>query len=206
MPDDRDPRDRNFEAGFAATRAWATEHGRDPWPLIYRLAFAALTESGGRVYANAGAAFTAETQWSAGMPPDKRAGVAAVLASSLRLPHDAVGRNGGSTGWLQQLSRDYVTAALNASWGWGSIPETMDVAKSTRMFLDALTVTDDPVYVPSAGAPVRLSDPIAADVLRVQRPLYSEAASGNYGAERVAQAKRLVDTWHPSWFTDGGSL
>lgn len=199
-----DPRDRNFAVAFDVVRVYAAERAMDPKPLLYRVAFAALTESGGRVYANAGEAFTEDTPWSQGLTAEKRAQIAEVLRGSLDYPHDAVGKNGGSTGWLQQLSREYVKAALGASWGWGTIAETMDVATSTRMFLSALKVTGDPVYVTADGPRVTLTSSIAADVLRVQRPLLSEVQSGNYSADQVARAKRLVDNWTGTNFEDGG--
>ncbi|HST49174.1 LysM peptidoglycan-binding domain-containing protein [Jatrophihabitans sp.] len=70
----------------------------------------ALTESGLRMYANA-------------HNPE-----------SLRLPHDAVGRDHGSVGLFQQQ----VGGAVNSTANWGTTAELMDAEISTRKFLDAL--------------------------------------------------------------------
>jgi LysM repeat protein len=74
----------------------------------------ALTESGLRMYANA-------------HNPE-----------SLRLPHDAVGRDHGSVGLFQQQ----VGGAVNSTANWGTTAELMDPEISTRKFLDALLRLD----------------------------------------------------------------
>jgi LysM domain len=74
----------------------------------------ALTESGLRMYANAN-------------NPD-----------SLRLPHDAVGRDHGSVGLFQQQ----VGGAANSTANWGTTAALMDPEISTRKFLDALLRID----------------------------------------------------------------
>lgn len=53
---------------------------------------------------------------------------------SLRLPHDAVGRDHGSVGLFQQQ----VGGAVNSTADWGTTAELMDPVISTRKFLDAL--------------------------------------------------------------------
>lgn len=45
---------------------------------------------------------------------------------------------------------------------------------------------------------MRLSDPIAADVLRVQQPLADEAESDNYGPANVAIARALAARFAPA--------
>lgn len=70
----------------------------------------ALTESGLRMYANVN------------------------NPESLRLPHDAVGRDHGSVGLFQQQ----VGGAVNSTANWGSTAELMDPEISARKFLDAL--------------------------------------------------------------------
>jgi hypothetical protein len=171
--------------------------------------FAILTESGGLIYGNDGKAFHPDpAQRRPGWDKDDQGkplptGVLAdcyrVLRTSLAYPHDAVGNNGGSTGILQQLSQDYVGARFpGKTWGWGALADTMDVGKACRMFLAALIVTSDGTYQ------AMNFDPIAADVLRVQRPLLSEASSGNYGPARVGAARHLVDNWDGNYFLPGG--
>jgi hypothetical protein len=74
----------------------------------------------------------------------------------------------------------------------------MVVATSVLRMLDSelFRVTDDPVY--RVGSQSRtLSDPIAADVLRVQQPLLSEAMSSNYDADQVEIARRIVIEFAP---------
>jgi hypothetical protein len=74
----------------------------------------ALTESGLRMYANVN------------------------NPESLRLPHDAVGRDHGSVGLFQQQ----VGGAVNSTANWGTTAELMDPEISTRKFLDALLRLD----------------------------------------------------------------
>ena len=184
-------------------RAWSAERGVDPLPVLYRLVFAVMSESGGLVYANDGRAFRDDAEqvrpgWAEGVPLEQRARIRAALAPSMDIPHDAVGNNGGSTGILQQLSQDYVAARFpGKTWGWGTLGQTMDIPVACRMFLDKVRVTSDRSY---RGM---VFDPIAADVLRVQQPLVSESSSSNYGLARVAEAKRIVDQWSPTYFTGG---
>jgi LysM repeat protein len=71
---------------------------------------AALTESGLWMYANAN------------------------NPHSLQLPHDRVGSDHGSVGLFQQQ----VGGAKNSTANWGTTDELMNVATSTRKFLDAL--------------------------------------------------------------------
>ena len=186
--------DRNFRAALAVAPGRAEAE---------RLAFGIWTESRGYVYANDGR----NTSNSPGVTP----AIAAILRRSLDLPHDQVGSNGRSTGPLQQLSSDVGGA-------WGDMAGTMDPAESSRRFLDALTVTDNPVYsgilltpTGSRRVDITLSSPVAADVLRVQQPLADEAQSSNYGAAQVAIALEITDrfyapppaNWWPAWFTQG---
>jgi hypothetical protein len=155
--------------------------------------FALLTESNGRNLGNDGR----NTSNSPGVTPS----VAALLRRSVdpvwlaanNLQIDGVGSNGRSTGVLQQLSRD-------VGGSWGTMQETLRPADAARMFLAKLVVTNDSVYtgwnVTQSGqrewVEVQLSSPIAADVLRVQQPLASEARSSNYGPAHVAEAKALA--------------
>lgn len=155
-----------------------------------RLAFAIWTESRGYVYANDGT----NTSHSPSVTPQ----VAAVLRTSLDLPHHKVGSNGRSTGPLQQTSSE-------VGGGWGSMAGTMDPAISAGRFLGVLEVTARASYTGRLLTPtgsemvtIDLSDPIAADVLRVQQPLASEAQSSNYGAAQVAIAKDIVDLLLPA--------
>lgn len=172
----------------------------DAVPVLYRLVFAVMSESGGLVYANDGRAFRDDAEqvrpgWAEGVPLEQRARIRAALAPSMDIPHDAVGNNGGSTGILQQLSQDYVAARFpGKTWGWGSLADTMDIEKACRMFLDRVRVTNDGSYRSLTF------DPIAADVLRVQQPLISEQSGGGYSAARVAAAKDIVDRWGPAYF------
>ena len=200
----------------------------DAVPVLYRLVFAVMSESGGLQYASLGAAFPASAAeatrtwegyprgespwtWEDGKPiPEldvtteagraRRAAIRAALSESTTFPHDAVGNNGLSTGILQQISQDAVAARYpGKTWGWGSLAQTMDIEKACRMFLDRVRVTNDRTYRSM------VFDPIAADVLRVQQPLVSESSSANYSAARVAEAKRIVDQWGPAFFTGGAS-
>ena len=200
-----DPRDLNFAGVIATVKEWAAEHDVSPTAHLLRTVFAVFTETGGYIYANRGEAFTTDTQWSREMPPEQRARVVAILKGSLAFDHDKVGRNGGSTGILQQLSRQYVQAALGGGWGWGTIADTMHVRTAARMFVNAVRVTGDTVYVAADGARITLSHSIAADVLRVQRPLASEAKSSNYDAAQVARARHLVEHWRSDYFTNPGA-
>src|SRR6478609_1467526 len=169
--------ERNLRAALSVTS--------DPDQRV-RLAFGIWTESRGLIYANNGA----NTSHSPGF--DTHPEWPAILRRSLDLPHDAVGSNGRSTGMLQQISSD-------VGGGWGDMAGTMDPATSARRFLAALVVTDNPVYSGTLLTPtgsrqvdITLSSPIAADVLRVQRPLADEAQSDNYGASQVAIAQQIV--------------
>ena len=169
--------ERNLRAALAVTGSPAER---------VRLAFAIWTESKGLIYANDGRntsnspGFGTHPQWPA------------ILRRSLAIQHNAVGSNGRSTGMLQQISDD-------VGGGWGDMAGTMDPATSARRFLAALKVTDNPVYsgillTPSGSkrVDIRLSSPIAADVLRVQKPLASEAESSNYNADQVRVATEIV--------------
>lgn len=167
--------ERNLRAALSVT---------DDQAQLLRLAFAVWSESSGLIYANDGR----NTSRSQGVTPE----VAAILRRSLELPHDAVGSNGRSTGMLQQLSSDVGGA-------WGDMAGTMDPATSARRFLQRLRVTDNSRYegrlqtsTGSRPVTVQLSDPIAADVLRVQQPLAAEAESTNYGPEAVRIAREIV--------------
>jgi len=186
--------ENNFRAAMTAGKSRAEAE---------RLAFGAWTESRGYNYANDGR----NTSNSPGVTP----AIAAILRRSLDIPHDMVGSNGRSTGILQQTSSDVGGA-------WGDMAGTMDPATAARRFLDALTVTDNPVYsgilltpTGSRRVDITLSSPVAADVLRVQQPLADEAQSSNYGAAQVAIALEITDqfyhpapaNWWPAWFTQG---
>jgi hypothetical protein len=106
---------------------------------------------------------------------------------------------------LQQISDD-------VGGGWGSMAGTMDPATSARRFLAALRVTNNPIYAGWLLTPtgrewvkVELSDPIAADVLRVQQPLANEARSSNYDASQVTVARAIVAQLFPpsnDWIID----
>lgn len=157
-----------------------------------RLAFAILTESGGRVSANDGR----NTSESPGF--DEHPEWPGILRRSLSLPHDGIGSNGRSTGILQQTSSD-------VGGVWGDMAGTMDPATAAERFLRVLVVTNNPLFVgyletPKGRVPVTiaLSSPIAADVLRVQQPLASEARSENYGAANVAKAIELAALFAPN--------
>lgn len=182
--------ERNLRAALEVTN--------DP-AMRVRLAFAVWTESRALITANGGLntshspGFDTHPQWPA------------ILRRSLELPHDAVGNNGRSTGMLQQISDD-------VGGGWGSMAGTMDPATSARRFLAALRVTDNPIYAGWLLTPtgrewvkVELSDPIAADVLRVQQPLANEARSSNYDASQVTVARAIVAQLFPpsnDWIID----
>ena len=176
---------------------------------MYRLVFAVMSESSGLIYANDGKAFHPDPAqrrpgWDKDdkgnpLPADVLDACYRALRASLAYEHDAVGNNGGSTGILQQLSQDYVSQRFPGSkWGWGTLADTMDIPKACGMFLSRLIPSNDGVYQGMTF------DPIAADVLRVQQPLMTEAASGNYSATRVAAAKHIVDNWGPTYFLPGG--
>ncbi len=181
----------------------------DPVPYLDRLALGLLTESyGGYCLANDG------TWYEPGTHPEisdeTRERVYQTLRVSLTLPHDVPvinGRvaysHGRSTGPLQQISREAVRALTpGASWGWGSISDTLNPALAALMFVAAVRVTTNPVYT-AGGASLALSDPIAADVLRVQQPPMESAKSGNYSAAQVALARRIA-RGGPRFFSDGG--
>ncbi len=167
--------ERNLRAALAITEN-ADERAR--------LAFAIWTESRALILANDGT----NTSKSTGVDDAVRV----VLRRSLDIPHDAVGSNGRSTGMLQQISSD-------VGGGWGDMAGTMNPAESARRFLAALRVTSDAQFAGTLQTPtgsrrvlVQLSDPIAADVLRVQQPLADEAESSNYNASQVAIAHEIV--------------
>ncbi len=167
-------------ANFKAALSVATNQAE-----LERLAFAIWSESAGYIYANDGSnssrspGFDTHPQWPA------------ILRRSLNIPHNKVGSNGRSTGMLQQISSD-------VGGGWGDMAGTMDPATSARRFLNALRVTDDPIYegilqTPTGSRPVSVVlTPIAADVLRVQQPLADEAQSSNYSASQVQIAKEIA--------------
>ena len=182
--------------------------GVAPWGYMRRLVFAVLTESTGLIHANDGLAFHPDPAvrrpgWDRDdngnlLPANVIANCYRVLRTSLAYGHDAVGNNGGSTGVLQQLSQDYVGARFpGKTWGWGTLADTMDIPTACGMFLSRVVVTSNRSY---QGMDF---DPIAADVLRVQQPLLSEASSGNYGPAKVAEANAIVDNWGPEYFTKG---
>jgi hypothetical protein len=192
-------RQRNFQKVIDTCRDWCKARNIDPWQHLYRLVLAVQTESGGLVYSNDGLAFADNAEkvrpgWAEGVPLEQRAKIRAVLRTSLAFGHDAVGNNGGSTGILQQLSQDYVSARFpGKTWGWGTLADTMDISKACAMFLSRLVVTSKRDYLG------RDFDPIVADVLRVQQPLISEV-DANYGPDEVRAAKHLVDNWSPTYF------
>lgn len=115
------------------------------------------------------------------------------------MQNDGVANNGRSTGILQQTSQD-------VGGGWGDMAGTMTPAVAAARFLARLGVTDDPVYEGWLLQPdgskrrvrVTLSSPVAADVLRVQQPLASEAESDNYGPANVAIAVELAARFAPA--------
>lgn len=190
--------ERNYREAFATTRSWAGVHGKDPEPLLDRVSMVLLTESNGRNYANDGLAYADNAEkvrpgWvveADGKPMTlaKRAAIRGVLRKSLDMPNDGIGNNGGSTGCIQQLSQEFVGVRFpGKTWGYGSVAATMDVGNAVSMFLGRLVVTDNPDY-----AGITFSDPLVADVLRVQQPLISEHESSNYNASQVATAKAIV--------------
>lgn len=200
-------RNKNIQQAIDTCRAWAAEKDVNPWPYLYRLIFAILTETGGRVYANDGGAFFPDGAarrpgWDKddnGNPlPDSIVSACyAAVRKSFDLPHDAVGNNGGSTGILQQLSQDYLGARFpGKTWGWGSLEDTMNIDRACRMFLDRVRVTSGTTYLGVTR------DPIAVDVLNVQQPLASEAKSDNYSDAAVKRARDVVDNWNPNYFQD----
>src|SRR5664279_3572453 len=149
-----------------------------------RLAFAIWSESHGYNFANDGR----NTSHSPGFGPN----TATTLQLSLKYPHDTVGSNGRSTGILQQTSSD-------VGGVWGDMGGTMTPVVAAVRFLAALTVTDNPVYsgknLTPSGALVNVDvtlTAVAADVLRVQQPLASEAQSSNYDATQVAIAQEIA--------------
>lgn len=198
LPDNRDPRDKNNELSFAAVRGWAKDKGYDEaktTAILQRLALALVTESsGGYIYANDGGAYdyTKKTQWNEGLSQEVQTRVAQLLRKSLSLPYDRVGRNGRSTGMLQQISLEANKAlSPDIKWGWGSMAETMNPESSALMFVKQLRVTDDPVYKIDGKGYTTVS-PIIADVLRVQQPLVSEALGTNYSQKNLNWALGIV--------------
>lgn len=164
-----------------------------------------LTE-GGLIYGNDGLAFHPDPakrrgKWAEGLSEAQIADIYAYLRTSLDLPHDAVGNNGGSTGPLQGLSYGYVSRRFpGKTWGWGTIAQTMDVRDAIGRFLDALRITTDTTYQATDG-PVTGLDPLSVAVLRVQQPLAEEARK-NYGGTVVAKARHIVDNWGDSYWKD----
>jgi len=184
---------RNAQAAMVAAFAWSVGRGAQgmlPTAIQERVAFAIWSESRLFNYANDGT----NTSHSPSVTPER----AAILRRSLDLPHDAVGSNGRSTGVLQQTSEEVGGA-------WGSMAGTMIVAVAVNRFLGSadFRVTTNPIYegrlVNQDGSTsrvyVRLSDAIAADVLRVQQPLADEARSSNYGPGQVSIARWIVATY-----------
>jgi hypothetical protein len=157
----------------------------DNYEQKVRLAFAIWSESRGYIYANDG------TNQSDSPGFDKNPQWPAILRRSLSIPHDRVGNNGRSTGMLQQIS-------TNVGGGWGDMVGTMTPTVSAVRFLNELRVTSNPVYegilqTPTGTEKVKVNlTAIAADVLRVQRPLADEAKSSNYDATQVAIAIEIV--------------
>lgn len=201
--DNRDARDKNNEIAFATARKWCKDKGYSEdktVAVLQRLAMVLVTESsGGYIYANDGTAydFNKSTSWNGGLTRAVQDRVSYALRLSLAIPHDRIGSNGRSTGMFQQISLA-ANKALDPAikWGWSSIAETMSPETSTLMFLNALTVTNDPVY---KGA--KTISPVVADVLRVQQPLASEASSSNYGQKNLDWAISISQ--NPSrYFTD----
>lgn len=148
---------------------------REAWWL--RLVAALHTESGCLVLAHDGV-------WGGGGKIN--AEQSRLLRTSLDLPHDAIGHNGGSVGALQQIPTPVARAADKPWSGWGTIADCMDLRTSIPKFLAELNVTTDPVYKTKKTA-----DPVVADLLRVQQPLASEV-SANYGAEVIAAAREIA--------------
>jgi hypothetical protein len=191
--DNRDPRDRNNEAAFAAVTAWCVLKNVDPVPVLDRLALALVTESsGGYIFANDGSSFPLDSA------------VCRVLRRSLDLPHDRVGHDSRSTGTLQQMSLEANQSMVPPlSWGWGAMAETMSPARAAVMFVEALQVTNTSTYLTPAGVLIDCGDPIVADVLRTQRPAVGTTLPPNYRASQVDLAKRMA-RGGPRFWTDGG--
>lgn len=188
----------NVKLGLRAAAEWAKAKNKDVTAVQERLIFAAWTESRFRNLANNGNAFAPNaklTSWNEGLTAEQCRVIRYQLRTSMLLPtadKDDTGENGGSTGWLQQLSGTYVMERFGKTWGYGTIADTMDVYKSSWMFLDRLVITNSKSYKPSDGNAFDLSDPIARDVLTVQKPLLREALSDNYDEHQVAYAKKIV--------------
>lgn len=163
-----------------------------------RVAMAGWTETNWRNLANDGKAFRSDAEvvrpgWVDGVGQALRSDLYAILRLSLNYPNDGIGNNGGSTGIYQQLSQDYVGRRFpGAKWGWGTLAQTMDVKEATKLYLAKVIVTSELVYKDDYGNTVKLSDPIARDVLTVQRPTASEGKSANYGTDNIAIAKWLA--------------
>ena len=182
-----------FSQALAATDNWCVARGLDPTPYRVRVALCGWTESRGHNESNDGLAFAdnfaqVRPGWAEGLPVNQRRVIRDTLRQSLDINGEDVGNNGGSTGMYQQLSQDYVGLRFpGKTWGYGSIADTMDITKATEMFLEKLQVTNNPVYMG-----ITFSDPITADILRVQQPLVSESSSSNYNADQVAIAREIV--------------
>lgn len=186
----------NLWAAFDTAVAWLNGqgvYGTACIPWLNRLCFAIRSESyGGDICGNDGR----NTSNSPGMTPARVALLRRSIdpqwlaANGLRI--DRVGSNGRSTGFLQQISED-------VGGGWGSMADTMRPGPSALMFMKRLQVTNNPVYsgylVQEDGSrkwvEVRVTAE-AADVLRVQQPLVSEALSLNYASDKVDDAKAVV--------------
>jgi hypothetical protein len=187
--------------------AWCRARGATEERIVAvqdRLALALLTESsGGYVFANDGGAYAAGKRPD--LPDATRQRVYDVLRVSLNLPHDRVGRDGRSTGPLQQISTEAVAALTpnGINWGWADMATTMQPEGSAVAFVRRLVVTGDKLYRTPQGLTVDCGDPIVADVLRTQQPAVGASLPPNYRAEQVALAKRIA-RGGPRFFTDGG--
>ena len=129
----------NVRVGLAAAKEWAQSKNKSILAVQLRLIFAAWTESRFRNLCNNGNAFApgAElTSWNEGLSAEQCRVIRYQLRTSMTLPNDGEGDNGGSTGWLQQLSQTYVFERLRKNWGYGTIADTMDVYRSSVMFLE----------------------------------------------------------------------
>lgn len=190
---------KNFKIGLATARSWAQANGKDATKVQQRLAFAAWTESRGRNLCNNGNAFAKLTTWSRGLSEEKCKVLRYILRTSMTIPNDGEGENGGSTGWLQQLSNTYVMEMFGKQWGYGTIAQTMDIPKSSIMFMERLAVTTSSVYNAKLkdGTPKSITglDPIVRDVLTTQQPLWEEAVSDNYDNEKLNIALWLVEQY-----------
>jgi hypothetical protein len=162
-----------------------------------RLVFAIWTETSGYNHSNDGRNLSE----SPGVTPERVVLLRRSLDPEWQREHglqiDRVGSNGRSTGVLQQISAD-------VGGGWGDMVGTLRPAVAAQRFLQELVVTDNEMFkaVLLVGDTSRLvliqRDPIAADVLRVQRPLAPEAESANYNDNQVAIARAIVAQLEPT--------